>query len=148
MRLIRISDANQRQVQFQLISLLEQNAGIVKISNNKSKIIFSVGSSLLISKVIDGRFPDYSKVVPVNNSKTLQIKLNDFKESIERVTTVSSDHKEGLKILATKESLKLSVNNPNSGEGSENIIEFIKIICKKFELFEYFISLDLVQFIS
>ena len=81
----------------------------------------SLGNSLLISKVIDGRFPDYSKVVPSNNSKTLQIKLNDFKDSIERVTTVSSDHKEGLKILATKESLKLSVNNPNSGDGFENI---------------------------
>ena len=106
---------------FQLISLLEQNSGKVKISNNKSKIKFSLGNSLLISKVIDGRFPDYSKVVPSNNSKTLQIKLNDFKDSIERVTTVSSDHKEGLKILATKESLKLSVNNPNSGDGFENI---------------------------
>jgi len=106
---------------FQLISLLEQNTGKVKVSNNKSKIKFSVGNSLLISKVIDGRFPDYSKVVPTNNSKILQIKLHDFKDSIERVTTVSSDHKEGLKILATKESLKLSVNNPNSGEGFENI---------------------------
>ena len=58
---------------FQLISLLEQNNGKVKISNNKSKIKFSLGNSLLISKVIDGRFPDYSKVVPSNNSKTLQI---------------------------------------------------------------------------
>ena len=51
----------------------------------------------------------------------MQIKLNDFKDSIERVTTVSSDNKEGLKILATKESLKLSVINPKSGEGFENI---------------------------
>ena len=106
---------------FQLISLLEQNSGKVKVSNNKTKIKFSVGNSLLVSKVIDGRFPDYSKVVPTNNPKVLKIKLNDFKDSIERVTTVSSDHKEGLKILATKESLKLSVNNPNSGEGFENI---------------------------
>ncbi len=106
---------------FQLISLLEQNTGKIQVSNNKSKIKFSSGNSLLISKVIDGRFPDYSKVVPTNNSKILQIKLDDFKNSIERVTTVSSDHKEGLKILASKESLKLSVNNPKSGEGFENI---------------------------
>ena len=106
---------------FQLISLLEQNSGKIKISNNKSKIQFLIGSSLLISKVIDGRFPDYKKVIPTNNSKALQIKLNDFKNSIERVTTVSSDHKEGLKMLVSKDSLKLSVNNPNSGDGSENI---------------------------
>ena len=106
---------------FQLISLLEQNTGKIQISNNKSKIKFNLGSSFLISKVIDGRFPDYSKVIPTNNSKVLKIKLSDFKDSIERVTSVSSDHKEGLKMLATKNSLKLSVNNPNSGEGSENI---------------------------
>jgi DNA polymerase III subunit beta len=106
---------------FQLISLLEQNSGKIQISNNKSKIQFLIGSSLLISKVIDGRFPDYNKVIPTNNSKALQIKLNDFKNSIERVTTVSSDHKEGLKMLVSKDSLKLFVNNPNSGDGSENI---------------------------
>ncbi len=106
---------------FQLISLLEQNGGKIKISNSKSKIKFEMGNSLLISKVIDGRFPDYSKVIPTNNSKVLQVKLDDFKDSIERVTTISSDHKEGLKLLASKNSLKLSVNNPNSGDGSENI---------------------------
>ena len=106
---------------FQLISLLEQNTGKIKISNNKSKIQFMLGNSLLISKVIDGRFPDYNKVIPTDNSKVLQIQLNDFKNSIERVTTVSSDHKEGLKMLVSKDSLKLSVNNPNSGDGSENI---------------------------
>ena len=106
---------------FQLISLLEQSANAVKISNNKSKIKFEMNSGVLISKVIDGRFPDYDKVVPRGNNKILQIKLNEFKHSIERVTTVSLDRKEGLKMAITKDSLQLSVNNPNSGEGIENI---------------------------
>jgi len=51
-------------------------------------------TGVLISKVIDGRFPDYSKVIPKDNDKILEIKLSEFKNSIERVTTVSSDHKE------------------------------------------------------
>ena len=110
-----------RKTIFQLISLLEQNDNNIKISNNKSKIKFEMNNGILISKVIDGRFPDYSKVVPTNNNKILQIKLNDFKKSVERVITVSSDHKEGLKMFISKDSLKLSVNNPNSGEGIENI---------------------------
>ena len=76
---------------------------------------------MLISKVIDGRFPDYNKVIPKNNEKVLQIKLNDFKNSIERVTTVSSDRKEGLRMEVSKDNLQLSVKNPNSGEGIENI---------------------------
>ena len=106
---------------FQLISLVEQSASTIKISNNKSKIKFEIGNGILISKVIDGRFPDYSKVIPKENDKVLQVKLNDFKNSIERVTTVSSDRKEGLRMTVSKDSLQLSVNNPNSGEGIENI---------------------------
>ena len=106
---------------FQLISLLEQGTTITKISNNKSKIKFETNNGILISKVIDGRFPDYTKVIPKNNDKILEIKLNEFKNSIERVTTVSSDRKEGLKMILSNNSLQLSVNSPNGGEGIENI---------------------------
>tara|TARA_B100000686_G_C16714655_1_gene931273 strand:+ start:175 stop:1290 length:1116 start_codon:yes stop_codon:yes gene_type:complete len=106
---------------FQLISLLEQNESTIKISNNKSKIKFEIGNGVLISKVIDGRFPDYNKVIPKDNKKVLEVKLNDFKNSIERVTTVSSDRKEGLKMELSKDNLQLSVKNPNSGEGIESI---------------------------
>ena len=106
---------------FQLISLLEQCNKPIKISNNKSKIKFEMDIGILTSKVIDGRFPDYNKVIHKDNDKILKIKLNEFKDSIERVTTVSSDHKEGVKIFISKESVQLSVNSPNSGEGIENI---------------------------
>ena len=106
---------------FQLIFLLEQNLKNIKISMNKSKIRFDMDGGVLISKVIDGRFPDYNKVIPINNDKILEIKLNEFKNSIERVTTVSTDRKEGLKMLISKGTAKLSVNNPNSGEGVESI---------------------------
>ena len=106
---------------FQLISLLEQNNEVIKISNNKAKIKFEMSDGVLISKVIDGRFPDYNKVVPKNNDKVLEVKLSDFKNSIERVTSVSSDRREGLKMTISKEAVQLSVNSPNSGEGTENI---------------------------
>jgi len=106
---------------FQLIYLLEQSNKPIKISNNKSKIKFEMDSSVLISKVIDGRFPDYNKVIPKGNDKTLEIKLSEFKDSIERVTTVSTDRKEGLKMFISKDAVQLSVNNPNSGEGVERI---------------------------
>ena len=104
-----------------MISLLEQSNKPVKISNNKSKIKFEMDTGILISKVIDGRFPDYNKVIPKENDKTLEIKLNEFKNSIERVTTVSADRKEGLKMSISKDSVQLSVNSPNSGEGIEII---------------------------
>ena len=75
----------------------------------------------MISKVIDGRFPDYTKVIPKQNEKILQLNINKFKNSIDRVTTVSQDRKEGLKLIISKDSLQLLVNSPNSGEGIENI---------------------------
>ena len=106
---------------FQLISLLEESSNPIKISNNKSKIKFEIDTGVLISKVIDGRFPDYNKVIPKDNNKILEIKLSEFKNSIDRVTSVSSDRKEGLKMSISKDSVQLSVNNPNSGEGIENI---------------------------
>ena len=106
---------------FQLISLLEQNNTNIKISNTKSKIKFIMECGTLISKVIDGRFPDYNKVIPKDNKKILEIKLSEFKNSIDRVTTVSSDRKEGLKMSISKDSMQLSVNSLNSGEGVENI---------------------------
>jgi len=106
---------------FQLISLLEQNSESIKISNNKSKIKFEMGSGVLISKVIDGRFPDYNKVIPKGNEKILHLQLEEFKNSIDRVTTVSSDRTKGLKMAISKDAVQLSVNNPSSGEGIENI---------------------------
>ena len=106
---------------FQLISLLEQNINPIKISNTKSKIKFEMDIGILISKVIDGRFPDYNKVIPKENDKILEVKLNEFKNSIDRVTSVSSDRKEGLKMSISKDGLQLSVNSPNSGEGIDNI---------------------------
>jgi len=110
-----------RKTIFQLILLLEQSNQNIKISSNKSKIKFEIGGGILISKVIDGRFPDYNKVIPKDNNKILEIKLNEFKNSIDRVTTVSADRKEGLKIFISKNSLQLSVNSLNSGEGVESI---------------------------
>ena len=63
---------------FQLCSLLENYDGDVKISNVKSKIKFELNNSTLISKLIDGKFPNYIQVIPKNNQKKLEINLNFF----------------------------------------------------------------------
>ena len=103
---------------FQLVSLLENENEKVKICNIKSKIKFEFNNSLLISKLIDGKFPNYIQVVPKNNEKRLEISLSDFLEKVDRVAEVSSDKKEGVKFQLSKNLLKLSVNNP-SADGSE-----------------------------
>ena len=58
-------------------------------------------------------------MIPTNNEKKLEINLNNFLVSVDRVASVSTDRKEGVKFQLSKDILKLSVNNPNSGDGSE-----------------------------
>ena len=107
---------------FQLCSLLDSYDGDVKISNIKSKIKFELNNSILISKLIDGKFPSYIQVIPKNNQKKLEVDLKTFLSSVDRVASVSLDKKDGVKFNLTKNTLDLSVNNSNSGDGKETLI--------------------------
>ena len=106
---------------FQLCSLLDSYDGEVKVSNVKSKIKFELKNSILISKLIDGKFPNYIQVIPKNNQKKLEIDLQLFLNSVDRVASVSLDKKDGVKFSLSKDTLNLSVNNTNSGDGKETL---------------------------
>ena len=106
---------------FQLCSLLDNYDGDVRISNIKSKIKFELHKSILISKLIDGKFPNYIQVIPKNNQKKLEIDLKVFLGSVDRVASVSLDKKDGVKFNLTKDKLDLSVYNTNRGDGKETL---------------------------
>ena len=108
-----------RKTVFQLCSLLDNVDEKLFIQTSSNKIKFSLGKINLISKVIDGKFPDYQKVVPKDNTKTLTVASGDFINSVERVASVSIDRKEGVKLELSRDKLKLSVNSTNSGDGNE-----------------------------
>ena len=108
-----------RKTVFQLCSLLDNVDEKLFIQTSSNKIKFSLGKINLISKVIDGKFPDYQKVVPKENTKTLTVSSKDFINSVERVASVSIDRKEGVKLELSQDKLKLSVNSTNSGDGNE-----------------------------
>ena len=106
---------------YQLCSLLDNYDGEVNISNAKSKIKFELDNSILISKLIDGKFPNYIQVIPKNNQKKLDVDLRQFLNSVDRVASVSLDKKDGVKFNLSNNLLNLSVNNTNSGDGKEAI---------------------------
>ena len=106
---------------FQLCALLEDFEGDVKICNIKSKIKFEFDKSILISKLIDGKFPNYVQVIPKENQKKLEVDLKLFLDSVDRVASVSLDKKDGVKFSLSKDILNLSVNNTNSGDGKESL---------------------------
>ena len=110
-----------RKTVFQLCSLLAETSDQLIMQSSENKIKFKLGKMKLISKVIDGKFPDYKKVVPTSNDKILTVSSEDFVSSIERVASVSLDRKEGVKLSINKDNVQLSVNSANSGDGNEKI---------------------------
>ena len=110
-----------RKTVFQLCSLLSETSDSLMMQSSENKIKFTLGKIRLISKVIDGKFPDYKQVVPATNDKILNVPSKEFINSIERVASVSLDRKEGVKLMIDKDNIQLSVNSANSGEGNETI---------------------------
>ena len=110
-----------RKTVFQLCSLLAEISDQLTMQSSENKIKFTLGKTKLISKLIDGKFPDYKKVVPTSNDKILTVPSKEFVSSIERVASVSLDRKEGVKLAINKDNVQLSVNSANSGDGNEKI---------------------------
>ena len=87
---------------FQLVNLLADYEGEVKISNIKSKIKFEFEKKIFISKLIYGKFPNYLQVIPKDNKKRLEVDLKLFMSSVDRVASVSLDKKDGVKFNLKK----------------------------------------------
>jgi DNA polymerase-3 subunit beta len=101
--------------------LIETGEGEVAIELSAGKIRFTIGNVVLTSKLIDGTFPDYARVIPVNNDKSLIVDKKDFEAAVDRVSTVSSERGRAVKLSITGGRLVLSVTNPDSGSATEEI---------------------------
>ncbi len=101
--------------------LIEDSAAEVGIELSQGKIRFSIGDVVLTSKLIDGTFPDYARVIPVGNDKQLVVDKKDFEASVDRVSTVSSERGRAVKLSISNGKLLLSVTNPDSGSATEEL---------------------------
>jgi DNA polymerase III subunit beta len=101
--------------------LIEGSEGEVSIELSAGKIRFTIGNVVLTSKLIDGTFPDYGRVIPLNNDKNLIVDKKDFEAAVDRVSTVSSERGRAVKLSITGGRLVLSVTNPDSGSATEEI---------------------------
>ena len=101
--------------------LIETGEGDVAVELSSAKIRFTIGNVVLTSKLIDGTFPDYARVIPVNNDKNLVVDKKDFEAAVDRVSTVSSERGRAVKLSITSGRLVLSVTNPDSGSATEEI---------------------------
>ncbi len=101
--------------------LLAEAAGEVQVELSTAKIRFSLGSVVLTSKLIDGTFPDYARVIPTRNDKRLTVELAEFARSVDRVSTISSERGRAVKLALGDGRLTLSVNNPDAGQATEEL---------------------------
>jgi DNA polymerase III subunit beta len=101
--------------------LIEDAEAEILIEMSTAKIRFTIGDVVLTSKLIDGTFPDYGPVIPLGNSKILQVDKNEFEHAVDRVSTVSSERGRAVKLALAGGKLTLSVNNPDSGSATEEL---------------------------
>src|SRR5207244_6748760 len=101
--------------------LIEDRQVEVAIELSSAKFRFSIGDVVLTSKLIDGTFPDYARVIPVGNDKELVVDKPDFEAAVDRVSTVSSERGRAVKLSLSQGKLVLSVTNPDSGSATEEI---------------------------
>jgi len=110
-----------RKTVLEVQKLLENVEDEVEISLSDTKIRFTFGSIVLTSKLIDGTFPDYERVIPQGNENALEVDSALFASAVDRVSTISSERGRAVKLLIEKEKITLSVNNPDSGSATEEI---------------------------
>jgi DNA polymerase III subunit beta len=105
----------------ELRKLLDELEGTVEVSMSPTKIRFGLGSAVLTSKLIDGTFPDYNRVIPTANDKLLKLDPKSFAQGVDRVSTIASEKTRAVKMMVDRDKVTLSVTSPESGTATEEI---------------------------
>ena len=101
--------------------LIEDASADVTIEMSTTKARFTFGDVVLTSKLIDGTFPDYSRVIPSGNDKMLTVERDAFARAVDRVSTISSERGRAVKLSLADGRLTLTVTNPDSGSATEEL---------------------------
>src|SRR5260221_13590302 len=105
----------------ELYRLLEELEGTVEISLSPTKIRFGLGNAILTSKLIDGTFPDYNRVIPTANDKLLKLDPKSFSAGVDRVSTIASEKTRAVKISVDRDKVTLSVTSPENGLATDEL---------------------------
>ncbi len=105
----------------ELRKLLDDDDMDIAVSVSETKVRFATPDITLTSKVIDGTFPDYTRVIPQGNTRKLEVDAAEFAQAVDRVATVSSERSRAVKLQLDGDKLVLSVNAPDSGAAEEEL---------------------------
>ncbi|MBM6594082.1 DNA polymerase III subunit beta [Microvirga pudoricolor] len=110
-----------RKAVAEIVKLVEDGSETIRIELSSAKVRMTFDGVVLTSKLIDGTFPDYQRVIPTGNDKLLTVERAEFAKAVDRVSTISSERGRAVKLALGDGRLTLSVNNPDSGSATEEI---------------------------
>ena len=110
-----------RKAVAELRKLVDEAGDVIQIGLSESKIRFNFDHIVLTSKLIDGTFPDYQRVIPQGNDKVVEVNPKAFSSAIDRVSTISDGKSRAVKITFEGKTMTLSANSPESGSATEDL---------------------------
>lgn len=105
----------------ELYKLVEEGGEKVEISLSESKVKFAIGDAVLVSKLIDGTFPDYERVIPTGNDKVMEVEGKAFSNAVDRVSVITSEKSRGIKLALSDSKLTLSASSAEQGTATEEL---------------------------
>lgn len=105
----------------ELKKLLPEYSGDVNVALSDTKIMFTLGDTLIVSKLIDGKFPDYDRVIPKNNDKILEVNTKEFTNAVDRVSTVSLEKARAIKIFVKTGTVTVATDAPDGSTAHEEL---------------------------
>ena len=110
-----------RKTVLELRKLVEESEDELQIGLSETKIRLTIGEAALTSKLIDGTFPDYDRVIPSNNDKVLEVDCESFAEAVDRVSTISTEKSRAVKLAIENGNLRVSATSPENGTAEEEV---------------------------
>lgn len=110
-----------RKTVLEVRKLIEECDGEVEVALSETKIRFTVDESVLTSKLIDGTFPEYERVIPSGNDKELSISPKEFQSAVDRVATIATDKSRAVKLSLGSNGVVLSATSHDQGNASEEL---------------------------
>ena len=110
-----------RKAVAELRKLIDESGDEVAVSLSESKIRFAFDDAVLTSKLIDGTFPDYQRVIPEGNDKVMEVDCGVFAEAVDRVSAISSEKSRAIKLSLDGGTLVLSASSPEHGSATEEL---------------------------
>jgi DNA polymerase-3 subunit beta len=101
--------------------MIDEIDGEVSVSLSETKLRFAFGDAVLTSKLIDGTFPDYERVIPADNDKQLDVDKKSFGQAVDRVSAISTEKSRAIKLAVEKGTVTLSASSPENGSAVEEV---------------------------